>query len=183
MKRLISAEHYSLYFNLTIILMACTVLLITFFLQIVTFDLPCPFCLMQRWALLAVCVGPILNITSKAQLKHYVMSLFACFLGATMSGRQVLMHVVPESGTFGLPLFGWHLYTWAFVVFVGIGLFTVCGLWFDKLALSDRRLPLHKWQSLIVWLPCLLAFANVVSTFFLCGFASCASNPTHYWLF
>jgi hypothetical protein len=36
-------------------------------------------------------------------------------LGAAMSMRQILLHVVPGTGAYGNAIFGLHLYTWAFI--------------------------------------------------------------------
>ena len=38
-------------------------------------------------------------------------------MGAAMSMRQILLHIVPGTGSFGNPIFGLHLYTWAFIAF------------------------------------------------------------------
>ena len=39
-------------------------------------------------------------------------------MGAAISARQVLLHILPGDAGFGSPLLGLHLYTWCLIAFV-----------------------------------------------------------------
>ena len=87
---------------------------------------PCPLCLVQRVALMLVALGP-LHILLRAYTSGLTpgvaavgqgMAIVAALLGGVASGRQILLHILPNDPGFGSPLFGLHLYTWCFVAFV-----------------------------------------------------------------
>ena len=48
----------------------------------------------------------------------YGMSVIAAVVGAAISIRQILLHIVPPDPGYGEPVLGLHLYTWALLVFV-----------------------------------------------------------------
>src|SRR5699024_1702806 len=92
--------------------------------QLVLHELPCPLCLLQRGCLVAVAIGLMLNVRFGASPRHYAMVLLAAVLGGATAGRQVLLHIVPGSGAYGSALFGMHFYTWAFIAFAGVIVYT-----------------------------------------------------------
>jgi len=146
-------------------------------------ELPCPLCLLQRWAFIGVACGALLNLRIRIRTSHYGISLLSALLGAAISTRQILLHITDPVG-FGTPLWGLHLYTWAFVAFVTslflIGVMLLGeGQFKDQGHAVPRRSP---WYWLPFGLIALLALGNAISTFLECGWMQCPDNPTRYLL-
>lgn len=160
------------------------VLAMAFGMQLVLHELPCPLCLLQRAAFIAVGIGFLLNLRFGSSPAHYGVVLASAVAGAAMSLRQVLLHIVPGTGEYGSALFGLHLYTWGFVGFAATILY-VAGLLF--LEARAARLPAGPRAGTLStpasWLFVLLVAANLVSVLLECGVGPCDDNPTYYhWL-
>src|SRR6202051_3788477 len=80
-------------------------------------ELPCPLCLLQRVLLSLLAIGPILNIRFGSRPSHYALSLLAAVVGATVSARQILLHIMPRDPGYGSGLLGYHYYTWGLLGF------------------------------------------------------------------
>lgn len=163
------------------------VLLMAFYWQIAFDELPCPLCLLQRVAFVAMAVGPILTLRFGPKPLHYALVLFAALLGAVVAGRQILLHILPGDSGFGSPFMGYHFYTWAFIVFVA-GIFaTAVMLCFNEqfapASGADEAPPRRgQFENGAVALIIALTVLNALSVFLECGFASCPGNPVHYEL-
>jgi disulfide bond formation protein DsbB len=159
------------------------VLLLGFFFQLTWHELPCPLCLLQRVALVALAVGPILNIRHGPRPSHYAMSLLAALVGAIVSIRQVLLHILPGNPGYGSAIAGLHYYSWAAVIFalaiVLIGVMLIFDRQFDN-ATAPPRPP--TFATVAVWLIIAMAAANGASTLLECGFTWCAGDPVRYEL-
>lgn len=159
------------------------VLLGAYTFQFALRELPCPLCLLQRWAFLGVAFGALLNLRFGNRPSHYGLSLISALFGAAVSARQMLLHITGPVG-FGTPIWGMHLYSWAFVAFVTaaflIGVMLLAeGQFGEKGDAVPRKSP---WY----WIPfgflSLLALSNTLFTFLECGWMQCPDNPTHYFL-
>ena len=151
-------------------------------MQIVLHVLPCPLCLLQRVGFALVMYGFMLNVLNGIRFQHYGIIILGALFGAAVALRQVLLHVVPGTGTYGSAVFGMHLYSWAFVLF-SLTLFAVSVL----LLLSrpvDAEVPVktNALERFICWAAIAIAALNVVATFLECGPLVCADNPTDYVL-
>jgi disulfide bond formation protein DsbB len=151
-------------------------------MQIVLHELPCPLCLLQRVGFALVMYGFMLNVLNGVRFQHYGIIMLGALFGAAVALRQVLLHVVPGTGTYGSAVFGLHLYSWAFVLF-SLTLFAVSVL----LLLSrpvDAEVPVktNTLERFICWAAIAIAALNVVATFLECGPLVCADNPTDYVL-
>lgn len=172
--------------NALAILIICGVLLGAYFIQFVEGELPCPLCLLQRLALLGVVFGAMLNLRYGIRPRHYGVSLLSAALGASISIRQILLHISPIDGTsgYGSPIFGYHLYTWAFIVFaVSIVLIAVMMLLKSQFELEGdgtKRKVMTPFTKAVFFLVVVIAAANVVTTFLECGFLQCPDNPKCY---
>ena len=89
------------------------VLAAAFAAQLLLHELPCPLCLLQRILFALLAIGPILNIRFGPRPSHYALSLLTAVLGATVSTRQVLLHILPGDAGYGSALLGYHYYTGA----------------------------------------------------------------------
>jgi disulfide bond formation protein DsbB len=158
------------------------VLLAAFAAQFLLGELPCPLCLLQRILFAMLAIGPMLNIRHGPRSSHYALSLFAAVLGAVVSGRQILLHILPGDPGYGSALFGTHYYTWAFIGFVVAIVAIAAVLLFDR-PFEDRAAPRpNAFAVAAVWLVIGLTALNVVSTLLECGFGACADNPVAYEL-
>lgn len=165
------------------------VLLVAFVMQFAQHELPCPLCLLQRIAFVLCGFGFLLNLRFGAQLAHYGAAILGALFGLAVSGRQVLLHILPDDPGYGPPVLGLHLYTWAFVFFavtlLGIAVLMLLGTAGDP----DRREGRHDEplmglpSRLAAWLLVAVTLGNAIATFVLCGPIECPANPTSYWLF
>lgn len=162
----------------------CGVLAAAFGLQFALHELPCPLCLLQRAAFIAVGIGFLLNIQFGSSPAHYGAVLVGAVAGGAMSLRQVLLHIVPGTGEYGSALFGLHLYTWGFVSFAATILYVAALLFLEARAARLAAGPRDGIPSTAVsWVFVILVAANLVSVLFECGVGPCDDDPTYYhWL-
>ncbi len=163
-----------------------------FVVQFAGGEFPCPLCIVQRMGMILAILGAATillaarkgAVTPSEYATGYGMSILGAVVGGAGSLRQIALHVCdsgPAAG-YGSPVFGYHLYTWAFVVFavvVGVsGLNLFLCRWLDPH-------PVHYgWFSkLTVWFVAVLLAANMVAVFVESGFhAFLPDNPTSYRL-
>jgi len=158
-------------------------LLVAFYWQFAYDELPCPLCLLQRVAFAALAVGPVLTVRYGPKPLHYGLVIVAALLGASVAGRQVLLHVMPGDEGFGSALLGYHFYTWAFIAFAAAIFAAGVMLMFNgQFAHADASAP-GRFEAGAVWLVVALTLLNAFSAFAECGFSACPGNPVHYELF
>lgn len=177
------AAYLSRGFNVAALFGINAVLLVALFDQFVFGELPCPLCLLQRMGFIMVGCGFLLNVRYGASSLHYGVVILSALAGALAAGRQVLLHIVPGTGTFGAALFGWHFYTWAFIAFMltllGVGLMLLVEARVGEARAATVGGRPGQWAGFL--------FAGVVlvnagSTFLQCGLGPCADDPTGYLL-
>ena len=153
--------------------------------QLLLNELPCPLCLLQRVMFAALAIGPILNIRFGPRPSHYALSLFAAVIGAVVSTRQVLLHIMPGDSGYGSAILGYHYYTWALLGFVAAIVMLSAILLFDSQFDKNNSKPAasaRAFARVAVWLVIGLVALNVISTLLECGFGACADNPVVYEL-
>ncbi len=164
------------------------ILLYAFVHQIVLHDLPCPLCLLQRGCFIAVGVGLALNLRFGSRPAHYALMILASLAGAAIAGRQILLHIVPGTGTYGEALWGLHLYTLAFIAFSVMIAGTAVMLFLERPTGADagqagtsrKPVPTSRAALAAVVLLAVLTLGNVVGTFLECGVGMCADDPVIY---
>jgi disulfide bond formation protein DsbB len=158
------------------------VLIAAFAMQLALGELPCPLCLLQRALFCALAAGPILNLHYGPRASHYALSILAALVGAAISVRQILLHILPGDPGYGSAVLGYHYYTWAFLLFVAaIALATVM-LLFDRQFEGEDPPSRSLAGGIAVWLVIALVATNAFSTLAICGFAACPDNPVRYEL-
>lgn len=158
-------------------------LLVAFILQIRLHELPCPLCLLQRIGVLAIAFGFLLNVQFKIRPAHYTLSLLSAMLTAAISVRQIFLHVIPGDPGYGLPLFGLHLYTWLFLLCVGVIIYISIIFSISPQYEHDEPTKTKGMQLLThaaFALVFLLAIFNGISTYLECGINACPENPVKY---
>jgi disulfide bond formation protein DsbB len=169
--------------NIIAVLAISGVLLFAFYWQLVRGELPCPLCLVQRLGLIGAGLGFVLNVRFGSSESHYGVVIVSALVGGAAAVRQILLHIVPDTGSYGSAFYGWHFYTWALVVFAAIlalaGLLLFIEAQFVE-GTHDLR-PSMLAQG-VGWLFVAIALASAVSTLLECGFGACPDNPTEYEL-
>ncbi len=159
------------------------VLLVAFFYQLVLGELPCPLCLLQRGAFVAVGIGFLLNVWLGSSTAHYGIVIVSAAIGAVTSARQVLLHIKPGDAGYGSALLGLHFYSWALIAFVGYLVYAGLLLFVEAGNRSPGRGPADVPGRAAAWVFLLLVAGNLVSTLLECGVGPCADNPVAYdWL-
>ena len=179
----------SLHLNALGLFAISAVLLFAFADQFLLNDLPCPLCILQRAAFVVAGFGLALNLRFGLRASHYAVMIVGALAGATIAGRQILIHIVPGTGSYGGALFGLHFYSWAFVIFMLIVLGTAVMLWFDGQFANGqfancqdtaKRLTGLSLAAFVLFT--LLALGNGVATVLECAGGLCPDNPTDYLL-
>lgn len=173
----------SLRLNALGLLAICMVLLFAFADQLIDGDLPCPLCILQRAGFVAAGIGLALNLRFGVRPSHYGVMILGAVVTGAVAARQILLHIVPGTGSYGDPFLGLHFYTWAFVVSVLIVIGGAGMLLFDRQFGESRpaeRMPVLPLVSVVLF--ALLTLANGLSTVLECGAGLCPDNPTGYLL-
>jgi len=161
-----------------------TLLALAFIDQLWFRDLPCPVCILQRAAFVAAGFGIALNLLLGPRPSHYGMTILGAITGGAIALRQILLYIVPGSGSYGNEVLGLHLYTWAFIGFVLIVVSAAFMLFYDRQ--FGRAEPLSSRLDALT-LTALVTFAvlvvgNIFSTLLLCGLGFCPEAPVGYVL-
>lgn len=152
-----------------------------FFFEFGLHELPCPLCLLQRFGLLLTMVGFLMNIRFGTHPAHYGFSLLSALFTAAVAIRQILLHIIPGTETYGSALFGLHTYTWSFITSVAIVIVTICYLFFEKQFTRHFSFRTHPHFGKVLFVVAIgMCVLNIVSVFMVCGFGSCPDNPTAY---
>lgn len=170
----------------------CGVLLGAFTIQFVAGEFPCPLCMLQRYGMILSTLGAVWvvaqarrgELTTARYAQGLGMGVVAAIAGATVSVRQILLHILPGDPGYGEPVLGLHLYSWAFITFTIVVLFVgVVSMLMPKgipvapPAGSGLRLV----STIVLGVFVALVAANVVAIIFLEGFAwVLPDDPTGY---
>lgn len=166
------------------------ILIVAFADQILLGELPCPLCILQRVGFVGAAFGLALNVKFAPRPSHYAVVMISAFIGAMVSLRQTLLHIVPGTGTYGSAIMGMHFYTWALVIYCLIILGCAVMLLFDRQFLSSGEAAAERslqsrtgtFGMAMVSLAALLALGNGVSTVLECAGGLCPDNPVGYLL-
>jgi disulfide bond formation protein DsbB len=166
------------------------VLAAAFAVQLIAGELPCPLCVVQRVTLMLCALGPLYillhardgALSYRAIAVGNGIAIIAALVGAVVSTRQVLLHILPGDKGFGSPVFGLHLYTWCLIAFIcqvaASGVMLVAAAW-----LEEEKVP---WRIANVSALALgaIVFANLLSVIAEAGFNwDLPSDPVQYLLF
>ncbi|MFT4593196.1 MAG: disulfide bond formation protein DsbB [Phycisphaerales bacterium] len=174
--------------NILFIFMICTPLIGAYSIQFFRGEFPCPLCLLQRLAMVGIACGAMMNLRYGIRPMHYGMCIISAVLGACISTRQVLLHIVPgpENTGYGSPVMGWHLYTWALLIFMAtiliLGVLFLFDKQFESKEETQKPRPVPLLGSIAFWLAFGITAANVCTTFLECGIGQCPDNPVSYLL-
>jgi disulfide bond formation protein DsbB len=184
-------DRWVKYLNIFDLIGITSVVATAFFFQFFMNELPCPLCLLQRICLLAIGFGFLLNIHYEVRPIHYALSLLAAVFTAFVALRQITLHIAPGDAGYGSALFGFHMYTWAFmlcvaaIVYISILLSVPrqYHLQRNKEKVSEvKNSKMRKFGHLVFAIYIVIIGTNIISTFIECGFQECPDNPVSYQL-
>ncbi len=172
--------------NILFLFMICTPLIGAYGIQFIAGEFPCPLCLIQRLGMIGIACGVVMNLRYGIRPMHYGMCIISAMFGASVSIRQILLHIVraPDNHGYGSPVMGMHLYTWALLIFAATILILGILMLFDnqydskETSMTPKQLP--KIATFAFWLVLTITACNVVTTFLECGINQCPDNPTSY---
>lgn len=162
---------------LTLMLSALAVVLTAAMVMQYAFgEIPCPLCLLQRYAMFGCCFGIVMQLHSAGSERGAGLGAFFALVLLVISVRQTLLDLFPRPGHayIGSAIFGIHMPVWSVLIAVALlGGFAV------RLALfgaprSSAPLPvmrrLTQGLALYVVLLCAINFVSVVVQ---CGAGEC----------
>ena len=165
-----------------------------FFIQLSDSEMPCPLCMLQRAAMILVGIAALWMIglakkgvlSVSAYARCYGLMMIGALVGAIISARQIELHILPDDEGYGAPVFGLHLYTWAFITFSVVLLYVAI-----MLTITRSTLPAVPTGDASVWISRIaigififIVAANILSIFLQEGFGLYLDDdPTRYDLF
>lgn len=161
--------------NALLIFILCGVLTSAYGVQFIYGEEPCPLCLLQRIAMISVATGAALNLYFGVRMSHYALILISAVVGGSVAIRQISLHICPGFPTFGIPVLGLSLYTWSFIVFVCVILYTAILLMLNKPTELQQSKPLNFFCKFSFYFILLIAVSNVITTFLQCGLGLCSN--------
>ena len=183
------------YWGLHAWVLAYTVVMLSaFFIQFVKGEFPCPLCMLQRYGMILATLGALFVImqarrgvlTTARYAQGLGLGLIGVLAGASVSIRQIELHILPGDPGYGEPFMRLHLYTWAFVTFAIVMIYVAV-----MLSLMPRGIPqappagstARKVSTAIIWVFIGVVAANVIAIIFLEGFAPVLpDDPSGYTL-
>ncbi len=164
-----------------------------FYFQFALGELPCPLCILQRMGMMLSSLGPLYIVIHSLRgtlapadfMTGLGFAIVGALLGAAMSIRQILLHIMPGDPGYGTAVLGLHLYTWALVSFVVVIVFAGVLLMFgtEFLAIAPAAPVGRAIAWIVVWIFIATIVANLIAVFFLEGFNwFLPDNPTTYEL-
>lgn len=177
-------RHLELIFNFLAICGLTFVLGTAFFIQFFMHELPCPLCLLQRIGFMLMGFGFLLNLRFSFRPSHYGLIIFSAIFTASVALRQICLHILPNGGGYGSPIFGLHDYTWSFILSVVVLIGTTFLLSFDR----QYQFPvnLNKQVSRLTHIAfalfLIVALFSAISIFAECGPVFCPDNPVSYYI-
>ena len=165
------------------------VLVMAFMIQVISHELPCPLCLLQRIGLLGMAFGATLNLQFGLRPSHYALSFLSALYLVIVACRQILLHIAPDDSGYGMAIAGLHLYTWSCLLGIGFIAWTVFGMLLDHqftekpysiYHLFDKKKAVKRLAQCLMLCVIALSAINAVTTFLECGVSQCPDNPTQY---
>lgn len=170
--------------NLFEMLIVIFILLLAMAFQVIYYELPCPLCLLQRIGFMSIAFGFLLNLRFGLRPSHYAIVILSGLFTSFVALRQIALHIIPGTGHYGSAVFGLHLYTWSFIISMGIVIVTTVLLGIDRQyqPSNPKNIRWPYLTHLLFLLVTMVILANVVSAILECGFGECPDNPVKYQL-
>jgi disulfide bond formation protein DsbB len=141
-------------------------------------EIPCPLCLLQRFAMFGVCFGLIAQIRSAASERGTGISLIFSILLLVISARQTLLDLFPRPGHeyIGSAIFGIHMPVWSVLIAIALllGLATRLALFGGQShSVVADGLPIRRLAHGLIIYVVLICAINFISVVIQCGAGEC----------
>ena len=168
-------------FLLLVLLGIAAILTAAMVLQYGNGELPCPLCLLERFAMFGICFGIIRNFRHGFSYRNTGYSLLCAIFLLVVAVRQTLLDIYPRPGHayIGSAIFGLHMPVWSIVIAL-----CVLTAYAVKLAVLGEDASLR--DTALGAFPALARFARVASLYLIallavnfvsvviqCGFSEC----------
>lgn len=158
--------------NALFILVLMGVIAAAFYQELIKEGPPCPLCFLQRVGMIGVATGLMMNLCLGVRVPHYALSFLSAILGGSVSVRQILLHICPGFPVFGVPILGFGLYTWAFIVF-SCSIVALIVFLFLYRADQKKRTKTNWFQKLSIIVLIAVTVADLALAIKLCGVHPC----------
>lgn len=177
-----SAQQVTQIANMLDLFAVIVILLFAFAFQFLLKELPCPLCLLQRAGFIMTGIGFLMNLRFGLRPSHYVLALLGALFTAFVALRQIALHVVPGTGSYGSSILGLHMYTWSFIASMAIVLFTAVILGIDRQYHEAPKASgyFKTFTHILFAIILVLTVSNFISVLAECGLSLCPDNPDRY---
>lgn len=150
-------------------------------LQYTKGELPCPLCLLERFAMLGVCFGIMMNFRRGFSYQNTGFSLLSAIFLLVFSVRQSLLDIYPRPGHeyIGSPVFGIHLPVWSIIIALiiliayAIKMAIIGGDEYLSAASVDKFPALRRIADILSAYVVVICVVNLVSVVVQCGLGEC----------
>ena len=161
--------------------------------QVVTGELPCSHCNLERLAYFTIALGPALNLRFGIRPSHYGISLAGAMFLGTVS-IDMMVRIAQEVGPagYGPVVLGLHVNSWSLIISIvaGVGVVLML-LWERQFDLArPHRTILGRPTSLLLLIALIFVMGvvalDLISVIFECGPGICPDVPPKtypYWPF
>ena len=150
-------------------------------LQYANGELPCPLCLLERFAMLGVCFGIMMNFRHGFSYQNTGFSLLSAIFLLVFSVRQTLLDIYPRPGHeyIGSAILGIHMPVWSIIIALviltayAIKLAVIGGDEFLSAASVDEFPMLRRIAQVLSGYVVVVCIVNLVSVVVQCGLGEC----------
>jgi disulfide bond formation protein DsbB len=150
-------------------------------LQYANGELPCPLCLLERFAMLGVCFGIMMNFRRGFSYQNTGFSLVSAIFLLVFSVRQTLLDIYPRPGHeyIGSAIFGIHMPVWSIIIALtiltayAIKMAIIGGDEYLSVASVDEFPILRKIADALSLYVVVICVVNLISVVVQCGFGEC----------
>ena len=148
-------------------------------------EIPCPLCLLQRYAMFGCCFGIVMQLRATGSERGAGIAAVFAVLLLVISVRQTLLDLVPRPGHayVGSAVFGLHMPVWSVLIAVALllGFAARLALFGAPHAVPDKSPAIGRLSRGLAAYVLFICAINVVSVIVQCGVGQC--HTTGYALF
>jgi disulfide bond formation protein DsbB len=141
-------------------------------------EIPCPLCLLQRYAMFGCCFGIVTQLQSTTSQRGAGIGATFALVLLVISARQTLLDLVPRPGHayVGSAIFGIHMPVWSVLIAIALlaGFAARLALFgAPRSPAPHASLPMGGLTRYIALYVVLICAINFVSVVFQCGMGEC----------
>jgi disulfide bond formation protein DsbB len=140
-------------------------------------EIPCPLCLLQRFAMFGCCCGIIMQLRSPGSERGAGIGAIFAVLLLVISVRQTLLDLFPRPGHayVGSAMFGIHMPVWSVLIAVALllGFAVRLVLFGAPRAVLDKSSPVGRLTGALAFYVLLICAINFASVVVQCGAGQC----------